>query len=152
MSKAKNCKRRAAKGGKTVQPNTKHKTLSLPPWAGGPKDHTFIDLNTGKTKTLKREPLTNEQAAEHLASCEEALEVLDEFEGRPRRRHQVPGANSTDTARRGRVRIELVLSPEDERAIDYLLNWQGSTRTSIAGAALSRGLRATEEEVKAVFS
>ena len=61
MSKAKNCKRRAAKGGKTVQPNSRHKPLSLPPWAGGPKDHTIFDLNTGKAKRLKREPLTKEQ-------------------------------------------------------------------------------------------
>jgi hypothetical protein len=61
MSKAKNCKRRAAKGGKTVQPNSRHKPLSLRPWAGGPKDHTIFDLNTGKAKRLKREPLTKEQ-------------------------------------------------------------------------------------------
>jgi len=152
MSKAKNCKRRAAKGGKTVQPNSRHKPLSLRPWAGGPKDHTIFDLNTGKAKRLKREPLTKEQLAERLISSEEALEVLAEFEGRPRRHQHVPGANGTEPIRRGRVRIELVLSPEDERAIDYLLNWQGSTRTSIAGAALSRGLRAIEEELKAVFS
>jgi len=49
------------------------------------------------------------------------------------------------------VRIELVPSPEDGRVIDYLLNWRGSTRTSIAGAALSRGLRAIEQEINAVF-
>lgn len=133
-----------------MKKSTHNKATDLPPWKGGPRTNTIVNLDTGKTEKIRRKPLDPEQLQQCQADFEEANEILSELEG-GRRPRGTRAASAGEQVRRGRVRIELVLSPDDERVINYLLNWQGSTRTSIAAAALSRGLRKIEEQMKSVF-
>lgn len=64
-----------------MKTKTCNKGINLPPWKGGPRTNTIVNLETGKTERMRRKPLSPEQLQQWQADFDEATEVLGDLEG-----------------------------------------------------------------------